>query len=70
MGTSHLRQEPEKKKQIVDSSIQRPDDQAKKLVGFYDPADVSSFVLLYSIDIITIMHGNIDNCSISGPRRQ
>ncbi|OXU30886.1 hypothetical protein TSAR_002607, partial [Trichomalopsis sarcophagae] len=37
VGTDHLRQEPEKKKEIVDSSVHKPDDNNKNLIGFYLP---------------------------------
>jgi RNA-binding protein NOB1 len=37
VGISHLKQEPEKKKEIIDSSILSPDDHPKNLIGFYMP---------------------------------
>lgn len=42
VGTDHLKKEPEKKKEIVDSSIKRPEDYNNLPMGFYVPnANVS-----------------------------
>lgn len=37
VGISHLRKEPEVKKELVDSNVALPDDQVKNLIGFYMP---------------------------------
>ncbi|KAJ8672671.1 hypothetical protein QAD02_003931 [Eretmocerus hayati] len=37
VGVDHLRKEPQVKKEIIDSSVQKPDEPINNLVGFYMP---------------------------------
>ena len=57
VGTSHLKTEPIKSKQIVDSSIKKPEEIPKNVVGFYLPNEnVKQFFLYYHVNAVIFKH--------------